>query len=88
MKKTTKIYAVLTRRLVQKLTWKKKANLYVLQQESQQIIKTSENFAALKNLGTTLINLNYNIFLMYLKHNTFTECIPSLTSVSIFTTAT
>ena len=54
MKNTTKIYAVLARRLVQKL--KKKANLYVLQQESQQIIKkgptkTTENFAALKNFG-------------------------------------
>jgi hypothetical protein len=65
MKKTTKIYKELPRNSPEINREKKQ----ILQQESQQIIKTgptktSENFAALKNLGTTLINLNYYIYMM------------------------
>jgi hypothetical protein len=70
MKKMIKIYQVLTKMLVQKLT-QKKLNLNILQQEFKTNHKdsptySSENFTTLKYLGTTLLNMNYNIFMMIL----------------------
>jgi hypothetical protein len=70
MKKMIKIYQVLTKTLVQKLT-QKELSLNILQQELTTNHKdspkySSENFTTLKYLGTTLITLNYYIFMIIL----------------------
>jgi hypothetical protein len=71
MKKMIKIYQVRTKMLVQTLTLKK-LSLNILQQEFTTNHKdspkySSENFTTLKYLGTTLVNLNYNIFMIILE---------------------
>jgi hypothetical protein len=71
MKKMIKFYQVLTNILVQKLT-QKELSLNILQQVFTKNHKdsptySSENFTTLKYLGTTLVNLNYNIFMMTLE---------------------